>query len=121
MEQADSSQEPKVLCEHGSCHERYSSECDGDEHRAWLNILHRSRHHTSDKETAPVDCGKQGWRQGGTTGTTKGIVLTNRNFNALGQQVIAANPMFRPGDKMLAAMPPSASVLLTRTGENFIW
>lgn len=42
---------------------------------------------------------------GGTTGTTKGIVLTNRNFNALGQQVIAANPMFRPGDKMLSAMP----------------
>ena len=42
---------------------------------------------------------------GGTTGTTKGIVLTNKNFNALGQQVLAANPMFRPGDKMLAAMP----------------
>ena len=42
---------------------------------------------------------------GGTTGTTKGIVLTNGNFNALGEQVIAANPMFRPGDKMLAAMP----------------
>ncbi|MBQ3301075.1 MAG: AMP-binding protein, partial [Eggerthellaceae bacterium] len=42
---------------------------------------------------------------GGTTGTTKGIVLTNKNFNALGQQVGAANPMFRPGDKMLAAMP----------------
>ena len=42
---------------------------------------------------------------GGTTGTTKGIVLTNRNFNALGQQVVATNPMFRVGDKMLAAMP----------------
>ncbi len=42
---------------------------------------------------------------GGTTGTTKGIVLTNLNFNALSQQVVAANPMFRPGDKMLAAMP----------------
>ena len=42
---------------------------------------------------------------GGTTGTTKGIVLTNKNFNALGQQVIAANPIFTPGDKMLAAMP----------------
>lgn len=42
---------------------------------------------------------------GGTTGMTKGIVLTNKNFNALGQQVIAANPMFRPGDKMLSAMP----------------
>ena len=42
---------------------------------------------------------------GGTTGTTKGILLTNRNFNALSDQIIAANPMFRPGDKMLAAMP----------------
>ena len=42
---------------------------------------------------------------GGTTGTTKGIVLTNMNFNALSSQVLAANPMFRPGDKMLAAMP----------------
>ena len=42
---------------------------------------------------------------GGTTGTTKGIVLTNKNFNALGQQVVATNPMYRPGDTMLAAMP----------------
>ncbi|MBR6258680.1 MAG: AMP-binding protein, partial [Oscillospiraceae bacterium] len=42
---------------------------------------------------------------GGTTGTSKGIVLTNKNFNALGQQIIATNPMFRPGDRMLAAMP----------------
>lgn len=42
---------------------------------------------------------------GGTTGKTKGIALTNLNFNALSEQVIAANPMFRPGDKMLAAMP----------------
>lgn len=42
---------------------------------------------------------------GGTTGTNKGIVLTNKNFNALGQQIVAANPMFRPGDRMLAAMP----------------
>ena len=36
---------------------------------------------------------------GGTTGTTKGIMLTNRNFNALAEQVIATNPMFGPGDK----------------------
>ena len=42
---------------------------------------------------------------GGTTGTTKGIELTNLNFNALGRQIIATNPMFRPGDVMLAAMP----------------
>lgn len=42
---------------------------------------------------------------GGTTGTTKGIVLTNANFNALSQQIVATNPMFNPGDRMLAAMP----------------
>ena len=42
---------------------------------------------------------------GGTTGVTKGILLTNKNFNALGAQIIAANPMFRPGDRMLSAMP----------------
>ena len=48
---------------------------------------------------------------GGTTGTTKGIVLTNGNFNALGQQIIATNPMFRPGDRMLAAMPLFLSLI----------
>lgn len=42
---------------------------------------------------------------GGTTGVSKGIALTNYNFNALATQVIATNPMFRVGDKMLAAMP----------------
>lgn len=42
---------------------------------------------------------------GGTTGVTKGILLTNKNFNALATQIIATNPMFRPGDKMLSAMP----------------
>ena len=42
---------------------------------------------------------------GGTTGVTKGILLSNYNFNALGAQIIATNPMFRPGDSMLAVMP----------------
>lgn len=42
---------------------------------------------------------------GGTTGTMKGILLSNLNFNALAQQIIATNPMFKPGDKMLAVMP----------------
>ena len=42
---------------------------------------------------------------GGTTGTTNGILLSNLNFNALSQQIIATNPMFKPGDKMLAVMP----------------
>ncbi len=42
---------------------------------------------------------------GGTTGTTKGILLSNLNFNALGRQIQATNPMFNPGDKMLSIMP----------------
>ena len=42
---------------------------------------------------------------GGTTGINKGVELTNLNFNALGAQIIGTNPMFRPGDVMLAAMP----------------
>lgn len=42
---------------------------------------------------------------GGTTGTTKGIMLSSYNFNALAAQIIATNPMFTPGDKMLCVMP----------------
>lgn len=42
---------------------------------------------------------------GGTTGTTKGITLTNNNFNACADQVLATNPLFEIGDRMLAAMP----------------
>ena len=42
---------------------------------------------------------------GGTTGVTKGILLSNLNFNALAQQTIAMNPIIAPGDKMLSIMP----------------
>ncbi len=42
---------------------------------------------------------------GGTTGTFKGILLSNLNFNALAAQIVATNPFFRAGDKMLAVMP----------------
>ena len=42
---------------------------------------------------------------GGTTGITKGILLSNLNFNALAAQIIATNPIYEIGDKMLAIMP----------------
>ncbi len=42
---------------------------------------------------------------GGTTGKTKGILLSNLNFNALGLQTIAMATTFAPGQSMLAAMP----------------
>lgn len=42
---------------------------------------------------------------GGTTGISKGILLSNLNFNALSVQIVAAAQCFEPGDKMLAVMP----------------
>lgn len=42
---------------------------------------------------------------GGTTGTTKGILLSNLNFNALGLQTGAAGNCLFPGHKMLSIMP----------------
>jgi long-chain acyl-CoA synthetase len=42
---------------------------------------------------------------GGTTGSPKGIVLTNRNFNALAMQArIACDPV-KVGDSLLAILP----------------
>ena len=42
---------------------------------------------------------------GGTTGVTKGILLSNLNFNALGLQTEAMSSYAVPGMSMLAAMP----------------
>ncbi len=42
---------------------------------------------------------------GGTTGTMKGILLTNLNFNALGMQTGAASRIITAGEKMLSIMP----------------
>ena len=42
---------------------------------------------------------------GGTTGTTKGILLSNLNFNALSMQTAAMGDCIVPGHAMLAVMP----------------
>ncbi len=42
---------------------------------------------------------------GGTTGTTKGVVISSYAFNAFATQVLNSQPSFTPGDKFLAAMP----------------
>ena len=42
---------------------------------------------------------------GGTTGTAKGILLTNLNFNALAMQTAAASECLCEGDTMLSVMP----------------
>ena len=73
----------------------------------WSDVLAKGRRR---KAPLPPDDGQASegaviLYSGGTTGTTKGILLSNRNFNALACQIIATNPFFRPGDKMLAVMP----------------
>lgn len=71
----------------------------------WRDFLKRGSHveiyRVKRKDTDPAAI----LYSGGTTGTTKGILLSNRNFNALGAQIVATNPIFAPGDKMLAIMP----------------
>ena len=42
---------------------------------------------------------------GGTTGTSKGVLLTNYNFNSQAIQIKATVPVLTPGDKFIAAMP----------------
>lgn len=70
----------------------------------FLNAGRRSKKELPPDEGKYDDCGAILY-SGGTTGTTKGILLSHMNFNALAAQIIATNPFFRPGDRMLAVMP----------------
>ena len=72
----------------------------------WNEFLRRGRayHWKYQAETDP-DSTAVILYSGGTTGITKGILLSHMNFNALAAQIIATNPFFRPGDRMLAVMP----------------
>ena len=72
----------------------------------WKEFLRRgSSYHWKYRAKVKADDPAVILYSGGTTGVTKGILLSNRNFNALGAQILATNPFFRPGDRMLAAMP----------------
>ncbi len=72
----------------------------------WKNLIVSGRN-----TQLPADTGKAGdcgaiLYSGGTTGTTKGIMLSNLNFNALGLQTIAASGFGSvAGMKMLSVMP----------------
>ena len=70
----------------------------------WRNVVRKDA-------TLPADDGKADecaviLYSGGTTGTSKGIMLSSRNFNALGLQTIAASGFGSvAGMKMLSVMP----------------
>ena len=78
---------------------------DGD-YITWKQFILNGKQFTGDPRVKRV--GEQPaviLYSGGTTGVTKGILLSNLNFNALGAQIIATNPIFTVGDKMLSIMP----------------
>ena len=78
----------------------------GGDYILWNDFLAAGRREKLGPDTGKYDDGAVILFSGGTTGTTKGILLSHSNFNALALQTIAASG-FAPiaGLRMLSVMP----------------
>lgn len=73
---------------------------------SWTDFMNKAREYKKEiTYTGKGDDASVILFSGGTTGTSKGILLTNLNFNALAMQTAAASECLCAGDTMLSVMP----------------
>ncbi len=72
---------------------------------SWSDFLKKGRNESFNEEKNTGSDPAAILFSGGTTGTSKGILLTNLNFNALAMQTEAMGQCLFPGGTMLSVMP----------------